>query len=205
MEDKLKSLTEKLYKDGLKKGQNAADELIEKAQKKADKIIEEANARAKLILATAEKEANDKKTKVESELSMSAKQVISKIKNDISTLITLKNVEHASGKAFEDKKFFQDLILSVVNSWSQDGGTNASQMRLETSKELRKFIEKHCQEQLQAGLEITTSEGLEGFRIGPKDNSYKIEFTDESFISFFNEYLRPLTKEIIFSHPAAGE
>jgi len=205
MEDKLKSLTEKLYKDGLKKGQNAADELIEKAQKKADKIVEEANARAKLILATAEKEVNDKKMKVQSELSMSSKQVISKIKNDIATLITLKNVEHASSKAFEDKKFFQDLILNVVNSWNKDGSMNASQIRLETSKELRKFIEKHCQEQLQAGMEITTAEGIDGFKIGPKDNSYKIEFSDKSFISFFNEYLRPLTKEIIFSNQTASE
>ena len=205
MEDKLKSLTEKLYKDGLKKGQNAADELIEKAQKKADKIIEEANARAKLILATAEKEANDKKMKVESELSMSSKQVISKIKNDIATLINLKNVEQASSKAFEDKKFFQDLILNVVNSWSRDGGMNASQIHLETSKELKKFVEKHCHELLQAGLEVTVSDGMEGFKIGPKDNSYKIEFTDKSFFSFFNEYLRPLTKEIIFSNQAANQ
>ena len=73
------------------------------------------------------------------------------------------------------------------------------------SPKLKKFIEKNCHEQLKSGLEISVSEGIEGFKIGPKDDSYKIEFTEKSFINFFNEYLRPLTKEIIFSNQVAGE
>ena len=37
-----------------------------------------------------------------------------------------------------------------------------------------------------------------GFNIGPKDGSYFISFTDETFRSLISEYLRPATRKILF-------
>ena len=37
-----------------------------------------------------------------------------------------------------------------------------------------------------------------GFRIGPKDGSYFISLTDETFKSLIGEYLRPVTRKFLF-------
>ena len=209
MEDKLKSLTETLYKDGLKKGQSEAEEMVSKAKKQAEKIIEEANAKAKIIIASAEKECNDKRRKVDSELVMSSKQVISQIKNEISALVSIENIKDTTDKAFDDVPFIQNLVLKIIETWDKNSPA-AMDMRMELPngmhEELRGFIEYHCKDQLNKGLEINFTDEVEaGFKILPKDSSYAIEFTDESFISFFNTYLKPMTREILFEKPGASE
>ncbi len=37
-----------------------------------------------------------------------------------------------------------------------------------------------------------------GFTIGPKDGSYFISLTDETFKSLIGDYLRPATRKILF-------
>ena len=37
-----------------------------------------------------------------------------------------------------------------------------------------------------------------GFTIGPKDGSYFISFTDKTFDSLIAEYLRPVTRKLLF-------
>ena len=37
-----------------------------------------------------------------------------------------------------------------------------------------------------------------GFTIGPKDGSYFIDLTSESFESLISEYLRPVTRKLLF-------
>ena len=39
----------------------------------------------------------------------------------------------------------------------------------------------------------------QGFRIGPADGRYVISFTDKDFETFFMDYLRPKTKELLYS------
>jgi len=203
MEDKLKSLTESLYKDGLRKGQNEADELVAKAKKHAEKIVEEATAKAKMIVATAEKEAADKIKKVDSELALSAKQVITKIRNEVSGLISLNNLNDSTSKAFDNDDFLRELILKIVESWDK-GSSTTFDLRLSIPKEYEQkvegFVRHHCQRQLEKGLEVNFIDSdQKGVKIGPKDSSYQIDFSADSFTNFFNEYLKPLTREILFA------
>ena len=37
-----------------------------------------------------------------------------------------------------------------------------------------------------------------GFTIGPKDGSYFISLTDETFKELISEYLRPATRKLLF-------
>ena len=66
--------------------------------------------------------------------------------------------------------------------------------------ELKKFISTKCKAFLDKGCEIVFEEGVtSGFKIGPRDGSYVVDFSDESFKSFFQNYLRPEMHKIVFS------
>ena len=52
---------------------------------------------------------------------------------------------------------------------------------------------------LKGGISASFSKKVSGgFNIGPKDGSYFISFTDETFRSLISEYLRPATRKILF-------
>jgi V/A-type H+/Na+-transporting ATPase subunit E len=48
-------------------------------------------------------------------------------------------------------------------------------------------------------LKVNYTENLKsGFSIGPADGSYKINFTEDDFASFFKHYLRPRAIKILY-------
>ena len=64
---------------------------------------------------------------------------------------------------------------------------------------LRKYFKSKARRLLKSGLELTFDEKLKsGFKIGPKDGSYKRSFTDKDFENFFMSYLRPRTIELLY-------
>ena len=59
MENKIQELTDKIYREGVEKGNEEAQKLITKAQEEAKKIVENAQKEADSILATAHKSAGE--------------------------------------------------------------------------------------------------------------------------------------------------
>ena len=55
MENKIQELTDKIYREGVEKGNEEAQKLIAKAQEEAKRIIEDAHKEADSIVATAHK------------------------------------------------------------------------------------------------------------------------------------------------------
>ena len=66
-------------------------------------------------------------------------------------------------------------------------------------KELEPFVKNELTKALGKGVEASFAKKINGgFKIGPKDGSYFISLTDESFQELIGDYLRPTTKEILF-------
>jgi V/A-type H+-transporting ATPase subunit E len=66
-------------------------------------------------------------------------------------------------------------------------------------KDLEGFVSKELAKVLKGNVEATFSKKIAGgFTIGPKDGSYFISFTDETFNALISEYLRPATKKLLF-------
>lgn len=203
MNDKLKKLTEELYNEGLQKGQKEADVIILNAKKEAEQIIKDATDKAKIILANAEKESKEIKHKTEMDLQLSSKQIISKIKKDISSLITFKSLEQSLSSNFNNVNFIEKLILTITKSWQKDS-TGALDLSLylpsEYENEIKTFLQKNCKEELDKGLNIAFSHKIiNAIKVVAGDNSYSIDLSEESFKTLLMEYLRPTTKELLFS------
>ena len=123
MENKLDILTQKLYTEGVDKARAEAGEILAQARKEAESMLAEAENKAKEIEEKARAEAENLKKKAESEMSLSARQALTALKQDIIGLISGEVAGKMAAMAFEDKKFVQELLLSIIKKWDVTAGS----------------------------------------------------------------------------------
>ncbi len=203
MQNKLQELTEKIYKEGISKGNEEAENIIKNAKSEADNIVSKAKKDAEKIIADANKKSSELQKNTESELKLSSKQAINALKQKIIDLINGEIVKNSVGKTFSDKEFIKETILTVVKNWASASGEAADLNVLisaKDEKELKDYFTKSAKNLIDKGLEIKFDETIKsGFQISPKDGSYKISFTDKDFENFFIQYLRPRLIELLFA------
>jgi len=154
MENKLDILTQKLYTEGVDKARAEAGEILAQARKEAESMLAEAENKAKEIEEKARAEAENLKKKAESEMSLSARQALTALKQDIIGLISGEVAGKMAAMAFEDKKFVQELLLSIIKKWDVTAGSLNLEVLLseEEKKEFETFIGTQYKELIDKGL-----------------------------------------------------
>lgn len=200
MENKLQELTDKLYSEGLSKGKTEGEAFLAKAREEAASIVAAAEKEAADIKAKAEKEAADYKTKVAGDLKMAAGQSVQATRKDIENLIVFKASDSAVDKALSDETFVKEIIKSVAEKFSADEAVDLNLVLPESLKSaLEPFVKNELTSILKGGVNAEFSKKISGgFKIGPKDGSYFISLTDETFKELISEYLRPATRKLLF-------
>ncbi len=200
MENKLQELTDKLYKEGLSKGKEEGEAILAKANEEAARIVEEAKAEARRLVEKAAKEAEDHKAKVESDVRMAASQSVQAAKKDIENLLTLKATDSNVKAALSSVDFTKEIIKAVAARFDAQEASDLNLVLPESLKaELEPFVKGELSKALKNGVEATFSKKIQGgFSIGPKDGSYFISLTEDTFKSLIGEYLRPVTKKLLF-------
>ncbi|MBQ1751211.1 MAG: hypothetical protein IIZ90_04230 [Bacteroidales bacterium] len=198
--DKLQQLTDKLFNEGLSKGRQEGEALLEKARVEAEGIIENARAEAAKIIASANKEAEDLKTNVSGDVRMAAVESIQATKQDIENLIVTKISSEAISKALSEEEFVKGIIKAVAEKFSTEESSDLAIVLPENLKAaLEPFVKNELAALLGKGIDASFSKKIAGgFRIGPKDGGYFISLTDDSFKNLIGEYLRPTTKKLLF-------
>ncbi|MCL2220386.1 MAG: hypothetical protein FWC23_09665 [Chitinispirillia bacterium] len=197
MEAKIQELTDKIYREGVEKGEAEAKKLLSDAEAKAAAIVKEATAQAEKITADAKKQAAELKTKTESEIKLSGAQAVAAIKNQIVSLVTAKVINESATKTLSDAGTLKEFVSTVVSNWKAGGEAPKLEVLLPAAKqdELGKAFEAGA----SAALKVGFSKDIKGgFKIGPADGSFKISLTDADFQEFFKEYLRPRTRAYLF-------
>lgn len=202
MQNKLQELTDRLYEEGLSKGRQEADALLEKARKEAQDIVAQAREEAEAIRADAEKRAVKIRNMVQGDIKMASTQTIAALRQQVENMVLTKAVAKPVGVALSDEGFVKDLIKMVVRSFN---ASNPDGIPLEVilpaaaQKELEQAYRNEIEKDLGAGIEVKNVKGLaNGFKIGPKDGGYQLSFTADDFTGLVSEYLRPATKKILF-------
>lgn len=203
MTNKIKELTEKIYDEGIAKAKQEACQIIADANSEAEKTIQSAKKQELEIVETAKKKAAEYKKNIDSELQLAARQFISNLKLQIAKLITAEQVEAPVKEAFKDNEFIKKIVLTLINNWNPQ---NPEELKLnillpkEDEKSLNLFFEKKALDYLNKGINIQIDPKIsKGFKIGPKDGSYLINFTDTDFEEYFKGYLKDKTKKLLFS------
>ena len=200
MTDKLQELTDRLYNEGLSKGKQEGEALLENARKEAEKIVADARKKAEAIKEKAEADAADYRHKIESDLKASASQAIQATKKDIENLIIAKAVSGPAAEALSDGKFVKEVILEVAKKFSAESGSDLSVILPESLKSsLEGYVSKELPAIIGKGIDVSFSKKIAGgFTIGPAGGGWFISLTDEAFGQMIGEYMRPATKKLLF-------
>lgn len=198
--DKLQELTQKLYEEGLAKGKQDGEALLQKAQAEAEGIVKQAQEEAEAILAKARKDAEDFKVKVEGDVKMAAQQAVQATRTDIENLVVSKVVDGTVDKALANEDYIKGIITAVAQKFSADEPADLSLVLPESLKAaLEPFVKNELGKLLGKGVDAAFSKKVAGgFKIGPKDGGYFVSLTDETFKDLIGSYLRPATKKLLF-------
>ena len=202
MQDKLQELTDRLYNEGLSKGKQEGEELLQRAHAEAENIIAQAKAEADRIIAQANKEAEELKTKVTADIKMAATQSISVTKQEIEQMVVTQTATQGVKANMNNVEFVKELIASVVKAFNPQ---NASPVALDLilpealKAQVEPFMQNEIASQFKGEVAVNYSKKMNGgFKMAPRDGGYTLQFTDEEFTQLIANYLRPATKKILF-------
>ena len=198
--DKLQELTQKLYQEGLSKGKEEGQAIVESAKKEAEEIIKKAKEEAQAILDKAAKDAESHRIKVEGDVKMASQEALQTTRTAIENLLVASAVDKPVAEALSSDKFIKDIITEVAKKFSAQESADLALVLPESLKAiLEPFVKGELSKLVGKGVEASFSKKIgAGFKIGPKDGSYFISLTDESFQALIGEYLRPATKQLLF-------
>ena len=188
MENKIQELTDKIYREGVEKGNEEAQRLIGEAQKEAQKLLEEARKQADSIVADAQKKADELTDNTKSELKLFGGQAVNALKTEIVNLLTNQTVSDAVKGVTSDKEFLNKFILALATQWSSNEPIVIS---VKDGEALQKFFAAKAKGLLDKGMKAL-------FSISPADGSYKVNFGEEEFENYFKEFLRPQLVKMLF-------
>ena len=200
-DNKLNLLTKKIYEEGIEKAKNDAHSILEKAKNDADNIINEAEAKAKAILEKANNDSANLRQKTETEISMSVKQTVASLKQQITNLISNNIAVDMTTTAFKDDDFVRELMSKIIEKWNIESNVDLKVIMNDKEKEdFEKYLLAKHRDLLDNNLTLVADNSQkEGFVIQPKDGSYKITFSERVFEEFFNAYLKEYSKKLLFS------
>lgn len=197
MENKIQELTDKLFQEGVEKGNIEAQKIVDKAKTEADGIIQDAKNEAATILVEAQKKSNELLENVKSELKLYASQSLNALKSEITNIITDNVVKESVKDLVSDKEFLNNFILKIASKWCENEPIVIS---TDDAQQLTTYFSKKTKDLLDSGkVKIEQVNGIKTlFSISPKDGSYRIDFGEEEFDNYFKEFLRPQLVKLLF-------
>ena len=200
MSNKLQELTDRLYNEGLSKGKEEGEILLFKARKEADEIIANARKQAEDIVTEAENRAAQLKEKAESDIKIASEQALMATKKDIENLLVNALCAEETEKVLSEEKFLKEIILAVAQKGSTQQSEDISLVLPASLKSmLEPWVSTELKKALKKEISVDFSKKIKGgFSIGPQNGSWYISMSDESFKALISEYLRPVTKKLLF-------
>ncbi len=192
----LSELTDKIYAEGVEKGNAEAQQIIDTANAKAAEIIAAAEKEAAGKVAAAEKKAQELDKNTRAELRLFAEQSVNALKTEVANLLTDKVASDSVQAATADPKFMQGIIAKLAQEMAQDGNVTIDAKDAES---LKAYFAANAKDLLNKGVKIQEVKGIKtDFAIVPEKGGYKLNFGDKEFVEYFKEFLRPQLIELLF-------
>ena len=201
-DEQIQKLTTTLYAEGIEKGEKKAAEIIREAEAKASEALAAARADAEKIIKEAQEQAKTFKQHVETETRIAAREIIHDFHQTVIDMILFHSIDEKISRDISDHENLSDWVAKIVENWRCDAKEQPSLTILLSEKDLpgfNKWFEKEVAEVLRKKVVVQSSDAIKGgFQIVPKDGSYKIDMTLESFQELFRHYLKARTRKLLF-------
>ena len=194
--EKIQELTDKIFHEGVEKGQAEAERIISEAKEQAAKIVADAKTQAEAIQQQTAKANRELEANTKSELRLYVGQSLNALKSEIANVVSNKIVTQAVAGLADDKNFLGKFAVTLAEKWSKNENivistTDAAALKAYFAKEAKALLDK--------GVEIEQVNGQKAlFSIKPADGSYRVDFGKEEFESFFKSFLRPQLIDMLF-------
>ena len=194
--EKIQELTEKIYREGVEKGQQEADRIVAEAKAQAEKIVAEAKEQAENIENVAKRKAAELETNTKNELKLYTGQALNALKSEVANILTDKVVGDEVSELAADKDFLAKFAVTLAEKWQGDAPAVIS---AKDADSLKAYFMKNAKALLDKGVKIEKVNGVDAlFTIQPEDGSYKVQFGKEEFEAYFKAFLRPQLVEMLF-------
>ncbi len=159
-----------------------------------------AKADAEAIAAEAERSAADLKAKAESDVKMASAQSLQATKKSIEDLLVGNLISGKVKEALDEPDYLKKLITAVAERFNAE---ESCELRLVLPEALQKQLEPWVKSELGKALakpvEAEFSKKVSGgFTVGPKDGSWYVSLSEETFRELIAEYIRPVTRKLLF-------
>lgn len=198
--NKLQELTDRLYTEGLSKGREEGEKVLQNAKNEAQKVLADAQAAAAKTIADAQAQAADILAKAASDVKMASTQALDATKADIQNAVLAKLVDEKVGAALADEKFICEVVMTIAKNFSTENNCDLEVVMAEgTSQKVQDYVQAEVAKAIGRGIQVSLSKKIKGgLTVGPKDGAYFVSLTDETFSALIREYLRPATRKTLF-------
>jgi len=195
MENKVQEITDKIYREGVEKGQAEAQKIVEAAESEKVALLKKAQQDADKIIADAKKFAEELNRNTQSELQLYAGRAVEALKSEIANLVTGSIVDTSVNETVNNE-WLQKLMLTLATDWVTKENVVIQTADAAT---LTQYFTKQAKHLLGKGVQIEQVNGkTAGFAIMPADKGFKVQFGEAEFAAFFKEFLRPQLVEMLF-------
>ena len=192
----LSELTNKIYAEGVEKGNAEAAAIVAKAQEQAAAIVAKAEKEAAEKIAAAEAKLAELDKNTRAELKLFAEQSVSALKTEVTNLLTEQVAADSVKAATADAKFMQGVIAKLAEQMAKDGDVT---IEAKDAEALKAYFAANAKGLLEKGVKINEVKGIKtDFAIVPEKGGYKLNFGEKEFVEYFKEFLRPQLIEVLF-------
>ena len=208
MENRLQDLTEKICEEGIEKGRKKAEEIIAEAQTKAAEIIATAKTEAQTITTAAKRGAAELTERTEAEVRLAGRQAMRTFKKEIEDIIVSEVLDKDLTSAMNDLENIEYYVREVIKNWHPEKTESPGLELLLPEKrreELESWFKTEIGKALRKGITVSFHKNVKGgFQIKSIEGGYRINLTDEDFLEFFKDYLKPRARELLFGERQDG-
>lgn len=201
--DSVHKIAEKLYQEGVEKGQKESEQIIQSAEQKARQIISDAEKKAEEIIRHAEDKGAHVKEHIETEITIAFREIMHDFHHKITNIIIYEGVEKKIKSTLSDHEIMKELLKTLFEKWEiQNPEVEGLEVLLpqDMQEKLKSWVEEEMSELLNKGVRIKFSPVIKGgFQITPEGASYKIDLSEDGFRELFKQYLKPHTRDLLFN------
>ena len=196
MDSQIQALTEKVYQEGVLKGEQEAAKILADANAQAEQVERDARARAEQIIAEAQRSASELKSNTERELKLNASKLIEATKASIVDVLAGRIAGDSVQALTANPELLQRVVLEIAKGFDLKHGVEITSSQAE---ELKAYFAQNAKALLEEGLTIKQVAGkATQYTIRPQNGSFKVEIGEQEFVELFESILRPQLAQELF-------
>lgn len=196
MDSQIQALTEKVYQEGVLKGEQEAAKILADANAQAEQVERDARVRAEQIITEAQRSASELKSNTERELKLNASKLIEATKASIVDVLAGRIAGDSVQALTTNPELLQRVVLEIAKGFDLKHGVEITSSQAE---ELKAYFAQNAKALLEEGLTIKQVAGkATQYTIRPQNGSFKVEIGEQEFVELFKSILRPQLAQELF-------